>query len=74
MIEGLYINVSRRSYVKILRVNMKETGVRWEPVPAEYEQLGGRALIAKLLLSEIPPDCDALGPHNKPPAPAWIAR
>jgi aldehyde:ferredoxin oxidoreductase len=51
--------------VKILRVNMKEAGVRWEPVPAEYEQLGGRALIAKLLLNEIPPDCDALGPHNK---------
>jgi aldehyde:ferredoxin oxidoreductase len=51
--------------VKILRVNMKEAGVRWEPVSAEYEQLGGRALIAKLLLNEIPPDCDALGPHNK---------
>ena len=51
--------------MKILRVNMKEAGVRWESVSAEYEQLGGRALIAKLLLSEIPPDCDALGPHNK---------
>ncbi|MEJ2246724.1 MAG: aldehyde ferredoxin oxidoreductase N-terminal domain-containing protein [Acidobacteriota bacterium] len=51
--------------MKILRVNMKENGVRWEPVSAEYEQLGGRALIAKLLLNEIPPDCDALGPHNK---------
>ena len=51
--------------MKILRVNMKEAGVRWEPVSAEYEQLGGRALIAKLLLNEIPPDCDALGPHNK---------
>ena len=25
----------------------------------------GRALIAKLLLEEIPPACDALGPHNK---------
>ena len=51
--------------MKILRVNMKEAGVRWEPVSAEYEQIGGRALIAKLLLNEIPPDCDALGPHNK---------
>ena len=54
-----------RSAVKILRVNMKEAGIRWEPVPPDYEQLGGRALIAKLLLSEIPPACDALGPHNK---------
>jgi aldehyde:ferredoxin oxidoreductase len=39
--------------------------IHWEPVPAEYERLGGRALIAKLLLNEIPPACDALGPHNK---------
>ena len=30
-----------------------------------YSRLGGRALIAKLLLEEIPPTCDALGPHNK---------
>jgi len=44
---------------------MQEARVRWEAVPAAYEQLGGRALIAKLLLNEIPPDCDALGPHNK---------
>ena len=51
--------------VKILRVNMKENQIRWEPVPKEYEQLGGRALIAKLLLNEVPPACDALGPHNK---------
>ena len=44
---------------------MKEARIRWEPVPQDYEQVGGRALIAKLLLNEIPPACDALGPHNK---------
>lgn len=44
---------------------MKEAKIRWEPVPQEYEQFGGRALIAKFLLNEIPPACDALGPHNK---------
>jgi aldehyde:ferredoxin oxidoreductase len=49
----------------MLRVDMKEAKIRWEPVAEEYEQLGGRALIAKLLLNEIPPACDALGPHNK---------
>lgn len=49
----------------MLRVNMKESQITWEPVPQEYEQLGGRALIAKLLLDEVPPACDALGPHNK---------
>jgi aldehyde:ferredoxin oxidoreductase len=51
--------------MKIVRVNMKEAVIKYEPVPQEYEQLGGRALIAKLLLNEIQPACDALGPHNK---------
>ncbi len=51
--------------MKMLRVDMKESKVRWEPVPEDYQRLGGRALIAKLLLNEIPPACDALGPHNK---------
>jgi aldehyde:ferredoxin oxidoreductase len=51
--------------MKLLRVNMNELRVQWGPVPPVYEHLGGRALIAKLLLEEIPPTCDALGPHNK---------
>ncbi len=51
--------------MKLLRVNMKNLQAEWEPVPAIYEHLGGRALIAKLLLEEITPSCDALGPHNK---------
>lgn len=51
--------------MEMLRINMKEAQLRWEPVPTEYERLGGRALIAKLLLNEVPPACDALGPHNK---------
>src|SRR5512136_2840126 len=55
----------RRSPVRMLRIDMKDTQIRWEPVPQEYERVGGRALIAKLLLNEIPPACDALGPHNK---------
>jgi len=49
----------------MLRIDMKEAQIRWEPVSQEYERVGGRALIAKLLLNEIPPACDALGPHNK---------
>jgi aldehyde:ferredoxin oxidoreductase len=44
---------------------MSQFQVQWAPVPDVYEQLGGRGLIAKLLLEEIPPECDALGPHNK---------
>jgi aldehyde:ferredoxin oxidoreductase len=44
---------------------MNQLQVIWDEVPAAYERLGGRALIARLLLEEIPPTCDALGPHNK---------
>ena len=51
--------------MKILRVNMKTREVQYEDVPEKYQKLAGRALIARLLLEEIPPTCDALGPHNK---------
>ena len=51
--------------MNLLRVNMSEHQLHWEPVPPVYDQLGGRALIARLLLEEIPPTCDALGPANK---------
>jgi aldehyde:ferredoxin oxidoreductase len=51
--------------MKLLRVDMNQLQVRYEPVPNVYERLGGRALIARLLLEEILPACDALGPHNK---------
>ena len=51
--------------MKLLRVNMRQLQARWEPVPPVYEHLGGRGLIARLLLEEVPPTCDALGPHNK---------
>jgi len=51
--------------MKLFRVNMNQLQVNWEQSPAVYEHLGGRALIAKLLLEEVPPTCDALGPHNK---------
>jgi len=51
--------------MKILRVDMNTREVRYEPVAEVYRQLAGRALIARLLLEEIPPACDALGPRNK---------
>ena len=51
--------------MKLLRVDMSQNRIDWQPVPEIYERLGGRALIARLLLEEIPPACDALGPHNK---------
>lgn len=50
---------------QILRVDMSRLEIRRDPVPREYEQFGGRALIARILLSEVPPECEPLGPHNK---------
>jgi len=51
--------------VKIIRVNMGRLELTWEPVPPEYERFGGRALIANILLTEVPPRCEPLGRHNK---------
>jgi aldehyde:ferredoxin oxidoreductase len=51
--------------MKLLRVDMSQGKLSWEVVPPVYERLGGRALIARLLLEEVPPSCEALGAHNK---------
>lgn len=51
--------------MKILRVDMNRLEVRSETAPAVYEKFGGRALIAHLLLDEIDPTCEPLGPGNK---------
>jgi aldehyde:ferredoxin oxidoreductase len=51
--------------VRLLRVDMSQLLARWDQVPPVYEHQGGRSLIAKLLLEEVPPTCDALGPNNK---------
>ena len=41
-----------------------EAGDAWEPVPPSMNSWAAEA-DARLLLEEIPPTCDALGPHNK---------
>jgi aldehyde:ferredoxin oxidoreductase len=51
--------------MKLLRVSMTELTTLWEPVPEQYEHHGGRGLIGRVLLAEVPATCDALGPHNK---------
>jgi aldehyde:ferredoxin oxidoreductase len=51
--------------MRILRVNMDRLDANWESIPSEYERLGGRELIARILLAEVPPNCDPLGPNNK---------
>ena len=49
----------------ILRVDMTSGSVRVEELPVEYKALGGRGLSSRLLLDEVPAQCDPLGPANK---------
>ena len=51
--------------MKIWRVNMKSKQVLQEDTPASWQHLGGRGLIAKILIDEVPGTCDPLGPRNK---------
>lgn len=50
---------------KILRIDMTNLKVTDEPYPEEWKLLGGRALSAKIMLKEVDPACDPLGPDNK---------
>jgi len=48
----------------LIRVDMSKQTVSIEPFPEEWKRLGGRALSAKILVSECDPACDPLGPDN----------
>jgi hypothetical protein len=49
----------------LLRVNVEDTRVWREPPPRSWGVLGGRALVARIALREIPPLCAPLGRHNR---------
>ena len=51
--------------LKVWRVNVKEGSFTREDVPSNWERLGGRGLIARILVDEVEPTCEALGPKNK---------
>jgi aldehyde:ferredoxin oxidoreductase len=50
---------------RVWRINVAEREVTTESVPSGWKKLGGRGLIPRFLLDEVPPMCDALGPFNK---------
>jgi len=50
---------------KILRINMAKGDIHEEPVPSNWQHLGGRGLLARILVDEVPPTCEPLGPQNK---------
>lgn len=51
--------------MRILRLNTNTLSLAYEDPPETWRRYGGRALIARVLLDEVPPTCEPLGPHNK---------
>jgi aldehyde:ferredoxin oxidoreductase len=51
--------------MNVWRVNLKDQELKREAVPESWQVLGGRGLIAAVLVDEVPADCDPLGPKNK---------
>src|SRR3990172_7330273 len=49
----------------IFRVNLTDLTVSREEAPEEYALLGGRALTSRIVLREVGPQHDALGPESK---------
>jgi aldehyde:ferredoxin oxidoreductase len=49
----------------VWRVNVGKQALDREPVPETWRRLGGRGLLARILLDEVDAKCDPLGPENK---------
>ena len=51
--------------MKFIKVNMTEKTINIEDLPKDYKGLGGRGLTSVMINTEVPPQCDPLGPDNK---------
>ena len=51
--------------MNVWRVNVREQTLMIEPLPPTWERLGGRGLIARILVDEVPGTCEPLGRFNK---------
>jgi aldehyde:ferredoxin oxidoreductase len=51
--------------LKVWRVNSRTRIVTFEQVPENWVHLGGRGLISRILVDEVPATCEPLGPYNK---------
>lgn len=51
--------------MRLLRVNLSRNSAAFQEMPESWQSYGGRALVARFLLDEVPPRCDPLGPRNK---------
>jgi aldehyde:ferredoxin oxidoreductase len=50
---------------RVWRVDVGRQSLSREAVPASWIRLGGRGLLARILLDEVDPVCDPLGPQNE---------
>ena len=50
---------------QVWRVNVREQTLNCEPIPDTWKRLGGRGLLARILLDEVDAKCDPLGLENK---------
>jgi aldehyde:ferredoxin oxidoreductase len=50
---------------QVWRVNVRDQTLKLEPLPDTWKRLGGRGLLARILLDEVDAKCDPLGPGNK---------
>ena len=50
---------------QVWRVNVREQTLTYEPVRDSWKRLGGRGLLARILLDEVDAKCEPLGPGNK---------
>ena len=51
--------------MKIWRINVRDKSVSIEETPKSWEHLGGRGLLAQIMIDEVHPTCEPLGPDNK---------
>jgi aldehyde:ferredoxin oxidoreductase len=51
--------------MRVWRADISAQRVWTEDIPAGWERLGGRGLVARILLDEVPGGADPLGPSNK---------
>lgn len=58
-------NTSPERHSKVWRVSVREQALTVDPVPSQWQHLGGRGLLARILLDEVDPTCSPLGPGNK---------
>ncbi len=51
--------------MNVWRINTRTQALTLQPTPKTWEHLGGRGLLARILLDEVLPTCEPLGRRNK---------